>query len=396
MNRNEPDLDRLTDISDPATMRLTSDLHRLCSTTIPPAVRAGIAQTLSVANAEAQKVPTAHPLIALAPRLAMRRVSTKWMVSVAAALLLVLGGGAGVLRLASPGTASAAEILRRAAVAVVNVGANQVVHEITVAHVGAQPTGAPAVGDITSEQWTQVDGSGNPLQIDLSHTNADSTPFERLVADDQGNVWTYTPGQSTVEKSIWTPGQPFFRPPPASDPMAILYLAKQTVNAPQDPSAIHDLLQSAADGNDGQVKLLDEQTIGETRVDVVQISRSVASAGAGSAPNVTTEVVTVFIDPSTYLMCRIEMSGLNGQGAVVDDETVDVTKYEVMSPGDVPAGTFTFTPPAGVQIVDLSSTCPNDPSTPSGKTGAPGQNRTGRISHRGQAQTPPCPAGLKP
>jgi hypothetical protein len=292
----------------------------------------------------------AVPLGSLWPRGASRRA-----VSLAAAVLIVLGGVLGYLRVESPTSVSAAQILRRAAVALTDVGPNSVVHEISIVHVGIDSSNAPHAGDLVTEQWTQLAPNGNPARVDLHHTIVGGESDERLVADAQGVMWTYDPASKTVYKSSWTPGQPLFQPPPPSDPMAILLLAKQTTNAPQDPAAMRALLLAAAKGTALQSRLLPQQSLDGRTMDVIEISRSTAGPGWQSAPNATSEVVTIYADASTYLIRRVEMRGLDDRGATVSEERGDVTKYEVLPTSAVPAGTFTFTPPPGTQLVTCSA-----------------------------------------
>jgi hypothetical protein len=363
-NSFDSELDLDTGSSDPKMLRLISDLQQLATVTISTRRRSEIATYLSSRahidvekSAQSVATPLALPreVTRPGPHVANHGIA-KWLLSTAAALLLILGGGVGVLRLTSPGAVSAAQILKRAAVAFGNVPANQVVHETTIEHLVQQP-GSPSIGDISSEQWTQVDSKGYPLQVDLTHTAANSVPGERLVADNQGNVWTYDPVGNSVTKGTWTPGTAFFQPPPASDPMSILFLAKQTMNAPQDPSVMRNLLQSASGGADGQMQILPQQTIDGIAYDVVQITRATTGGTARSAPDATSDVIIVFIDPSTYFIRRIEMKGVNDYGATVSDQTIDITRYEVMSPSDVPPGTFTFTPSPGTRVVNMKRQC---------------------------------------
>lgn len=356
MNHDESDLDLSAQAPD-ATMRtLMAQLEIMCSTSIDPARRAAIGQRLNAywlehRNSAAARRATMLRLPSDAAVSRGRRTvrPNKWLLSVAAALILGLSGGFGVLQLTNPRNASAAQILRRAATSA-DVPANQVAHEITVEHYASQPEAPYPAGDITSEQWTQVDGNGNPLQISLTSTDANSNVLSRLVASSSGQVWNYDTPSNTVVESAWSPGMPFFQGPPSSDPMAILFLAKETVDAPQDPKAMHDLLQAAADGSNGELALLPQQTIHGQQVDVVQVTRT-PTGDAGLVPGVSSEVITVYIDPSTYLIRRIDLAELNDQRQALTEWSVDIAKYEVVPPDEVPPGTFTFSPPPGTKVM---------------------------------------------
>jgi hypothetical protein len=274
--------------------------------------------------------------------------------SLAAACLLVLGGLLGYERLQSPATVSAASVLRRAAAATRGVTSSAVVHEMTVSHVNGvtPPPGVTHFNDVTVEQWTQVDAAGNPVRFDLRRTSP--TPGlrgSRTVGDAAGNLWEYDENSpEIVGKMAWTPGKPYFQPPPPSDTDAILFLLKQTMNTPQDPAAMRALLLAAARETDGETRLLPQQTIDGRPVDVVEVERSTPVPPPHTARDATKTVIIISLDASTYLVKRIDMRSLNDAGVTVTDDQLTVTTYARVSPASVPPGTFTFTPGPGMQV----------------------------------------------
>jgi hypothetical protein len=337
------DLDLAPDGADFTTLRLLADLERACVATIPPRRRTDIARRLSASADTA----AASPPLTLRGAAGTRRMSVnrrRWIgrprtrvASVAAAALVALAGTLGYLHLQNPSSVSAAELLHRAAHAVGDVAPGQVVHEVV------------RDGSITHEQWTQVNADGNPMRIDLRAGSPNTSLKESLVADAQGNLWTIT-GPNQVYKSTWTPGTPLFQGPPPSDPEAILFLPKQTINRPQDPGAMRRLLLTASQGSDGQTRLMPRQTIDGRTVDVIEVSRKAPSSGYGLPQGVTTNVLTIYLDDSTYRIRRIDWRGVNDSGATVQDWLLDITTYEVVPLSAVPSGTFAFTPSPGTQV----------------------------------------------
>jgi hypothetical protein len=86
-------------------------------------------------------------------------------------------------------------------------------------------------------------------------------------------------------------------------------------------------------------------------MDVIEVSRSTPiGSGLQSGPAATTELVTIYIDTRTYVVRRIEMRGLDARGTLVSEDRLDVATFEVLDPSAVPPGTFSFSPPPGVQM----------------------------------------------
>lgn len=98
-----------------------------------------------------------------------------------------------------------------------------------------------------------MDGQGSPVRVDLSADIGDS--HDRWLADAAGHLWMYDiwteasgPDGGTLPQNTWSPGAPLFGPPPSSEPLWVVFLAKQTANAPRDPASIRALLSAAANG----------------------------------------------------------------------------------------------------------------------------------------------------
>ncbi|HCF99062.1 MAG TPA: hypothetical protein DEV93_00795 [Chloroflexi bacterium] len=154
--------------SDPAFRHLISDLQNICSTNISAQPRADIARRLGLAPAKASATVAARGPILVAPlppshRGHLRRPrASGWLLSAAAAAFIALGGTFGYLHLQTPATASAAQVLRRAALAVTAASPGQVIYEVTIVRLLRQPSAQVDARDITAEQWTQLAADGNP------------------------------------------------------------------------------------------------------------------------------------------------------------------------------------------------------------------------------------------
>jgi hypothetical protein len=166
-----------------------------------------------------------------------------------------------------------------------------------------------------------------------------------------------------VNKNAWTPGKPFFQPPPASDPEAILYLPKQTMNAPQVPGGMRELLLAAAKGTDGQIRLLPQQSVDGATVDVVQVTRQIAGASSQQPEGWTANVITIYLDSSTYLIRRIDIGGRNPEGVTLAEQRLDITTCEILPASDVPTGVFTFTPPPGTNVCTIVDATTSPPAS---------------------------------
>jgi len=323
---------------------LLAGLEQAYATRMPEAPRAAIGHDLAIA-ARTRRAPAsrrrAFP--------ALGRTRSR-LISLAVVAVVTLSGLFGYMRLDSATPASAAQILRHAAGALATTGTAQVVHEIIV----EQETVPHDANSLTHEQWTQLNSEGQPVAVDEYAVVGGSTTG-RMVADAQGHLWS-DGGSGSIFETAWTPGKPLFSGPPPSDPMAILFLAKQTANTPQDPAAMQSILLAAAGGKDGDVRLLPQQVIDGHTVDVVEVSRSSAGQNWRPAPNATRELVDIYIDASSYLIRRIDMRGVDEQGTTVSDETMSITLYQVLSPSEVPPGTFTFTPPPGASVLNCTAT----------------------------------------
>lgn len=335
------DLRQYLDCPDALMQRLTADLETACNAPVPPDLQEAMARHL----ASAARKPARRRSMLGGVRVRSR------LTSLAAAALIIAAGTVGYARLQSPTPVSAAQILRRAAAAMSEVPVGDVVHEVTQMHLSAAVT-PPPNDDLTFEQWTQVNGEGNPLQADLVAKSANRALDERLVADAQGHMWTYGPTADTVTKSTWTPGKPLFSGPKPTDPQGIIFLPKEMMDSPQDPNTMRDLLNAAASGSDGQMKRLDPQTIDGRAMDVVQVTHAAGDATSPFPPGWSLEVYTIYLDASTHLVRRIDVKGMSDQGATVYQQTFDVTTYEVLPLSQVPAGTFTFTPAPGTKVCE--------------------------------------------
>jgi hypothetical protein len=272
-------------------------------------------------------------------------VPNSWMrlAASAAALGALVAASTGVyLHMNGATPASAQTILRRAVAAEPKPG--DVVHSDSTYRILVQPAGAPSSPALsTYDQWSQIGPSGGVAQASIRYT--EGTHTGGLVADDQGNLWTFSDGKYV--KSTWTVGKLF------GGSNEITFLLKSTVLSPQDPGGIKELLAAAAHAGPGSstdgMTLLPSQTLDGRQVNVVRITHPIADSTkpcvyGGSAPDATRTTITLYIDSSSYLIRRIEELSTNAQGKTVAGDELHVTTYDIVPLSQVPPGTFTFTP----------------------------------------------------
>lgn len=154
---------------------------------------------------------------------------------------------------------------------------------------------------------------------------------------------------------------------PRLGPNLHLFLAKLTANAPQDPASMHTLLLAAAGGSDGQTQLLPQQTNRWQDSGCRADYPAGFSAGRRLGCRSNDGSHDGLHRPSSYLIQRIDTKGVDAQGTTVDEESMDITKYETVSLPSVLPGTFSFTPPAGVTILRPNVACPTH-LKPAGRT----------------------------
>jgi hypothetical protein len=308
------------------------------------------------------------------------------LVAAAAALLLAAGSALGYLTLDHPAPVSAAPLLRAAASAAVGGQIGQVVHEVVVVHV-RQGDGS-AGNNITIDRWTQLAPNGE-ARIDMVSTSTSPLRHMRLVAAANGVLWLYNPTVHSVSKGTWVPGSRLYRTPTLATPN-LLDFVKAVLGGPQDPFAMRDLLESAAQGREGAIRLLPPETRDGTSVDVVEVTRA-PQQGSSPGLELAREVLILDLDRSSHLVRRLDLRGLNPRGSTLEEETVDFVTYQVEPTSAVPPGIFSFAPPPGVVVTGCdrpckaaSSPCATPGPCPSGKTslkdaGTDHKNRTGRA-----------------
>jgi hypothetical protein len=333
------DLGPLLERSDPTMQRLLSDLNSACDVRMPAGPRVEIAQCL----ADASHQPPASP------RSSSRRWLQPRLTSLVVAVAIVVAGVLGYGRFQSPAAVSAAQILRRAADAAARVPAGDAVH--TVIHMYVVKSDIPLpYDDITFEKWTQVNGNGQPMQIDQVERSSNPESDERVVAESDGTLWMYSGIGHTASRSTWTPGTPLFPGPSTSHGQGISFLPKELMDGPQDPVVMGNLLIAAASGAYEQLKLLDQQVIDGRTMDVVRASLTSNQDGSPLPQGWAREVYTIDLDSSTHLARRITVSGVNDRGSALYDEVFDVKGYDTVPIAEIPPGTFTFTPPPGTRV----------------------------------------------
>jgi len=308
--------------------RLVADLEGYYAAPAPADVRAAVraavrAQALTARPVPRRRAPLAPPI---------RRVAVA-----AAAVLLALGGLAGLLRAQAPTPVSAQAILRRAAAALAAPHPNAVTRDVSRVYYGpnrgqdvSQDVSIQGPLTLTVDQWTQLDATG---AISRQVTTA-TTPAGRLVfrALRQGReVRTYGargPGRDwivDVTQAI------------ESDPTPV-------VNSGFLSLDLARLVGEARAGAASYIHLLPAQTMAGAPVDVVEI---------GTRADAT----ILYIDARTYVIRGVdEVESWSGHGQRHLALSMRLLRHAVVAPAAIPAGTFALAAPAGVPVLHPTPT----------------------------------------
>jgi hypothetical protein len=274
------------------------------------------------------------------------------LVAAAGVVLIVVGSALGYVGLRQPAPVSAAPLLREAARAAVGGPNGQVVHEIVEVRV-SQP-GGPGGSRTTIDRWTQLAPNGE-ARIDMTLTGTNPLRHVRLVAEAGGVLWLYEDAANTASENSWTPGTRLYRTATLAN-LNLLGFLKALIGGPQDPYAMRDLLAAAAEGHEGEIRLVPGKSAGNASVDRLEVVHTVQGRSSRGLRE-SEDVLTIDLDRHSHLVRRLELRGLNAQGSILADEAVDFLTYQFLPMSAVPTGTFVFTPRPGLKISHCAGTC---------------------------------------
>jgi hypothetical protein len=119
---------------------------------------------------------------------------------------------------------------------------------------------------------------------------------------------------------------------------------------------MRQLVQDARQGIPSGTTLLPPQTLDGTIVDVVKVIPTVPKEKGGGflKPGAYS---LLYIDPDTYAIRGVDTFQIDAAGAARPGSSMRVTLNVGLSPSDVPADAFAFTPPAAATVAAQPPTC---------------------------------------
>jgi len=345
--RDKPYPDLVGDGDDPRLLRIVVGLDALG--------RAAAADSLSPEqDREIQRALTAHALEAhrrasAGPRVVQHRLRSprQRVASLASAALLALAGLGAYTQLHLPTPASAAQILRRTALAMAPPAGSNLLRQV-LTYDGSGASSSPLL-HWTATQWVRFAADES---IDrLNSTIVVNGRVEHREVLNNKDYWGYMgagfkangPGASV------SPAAPL-RPARGSD--GIVWPI-ELMTEPQDLGSLRGLLMTAATKD--ETHLLPQQTIDGRLVDVVQVVHRWPDIVNGvsipsSRDGATMETLTFYIDAASSVLRGVDERDQNARGATVATGRLRVVTYEVIPAADAPADTFTYTPPPGLPV----------------------------------------------
>ncbi len=341
--RDKPYPDLVGDGDDPRLLRIVVGLDALG--------RAAAADSLSPEqDREIQRALTAHALEAhrrasAGPRVVQHRLRSprQRVASLASAALLALAGLGAYTQLHSPAPASAAQILRRTALAMAPPTGGDLLRQV-MTYDGSDASPSPLPQE-TATQWVRFATDGSVDRVN-SALVVDGRVEQQEVLSDREH-WEYivkAGGEASVR-----PASPL-RPDLGSN--GIVWPI-ELMTEPQDLGALRGLLMTAATKDEAH--LLPQQPIDGRLVDVVQVvHRWPVTVDGVSIPSsrdgATMETLTFYIDAASSVLRGVDERDQNARGATVATGRLRVVTYEVIPAAEAPADTFTYTPPPGVPV----------------------------------------------
>ena len=245
--------------------------------------------------------------------------------SVGAALLLVLGGLAGYLRLTSPTPVSAQPVLRRAAA--IHLPPNSALHlvyRVTVTFAGQSGDKGAGPHSGTADVWIESDAAGNPVLSAQTLTLDVKNIFTRYIQTG-GETYSHDPegrNDNTIAISPETRHDPSWLVP---NHMFDGATVARYLNAPSQQQG---------------VQLLPEQTLDGHAVDVVQVD------GGPDRPALRT---TLYFDARTYLLRGFDAAGIDSSYPIPTWQA-RLRNETAMPASSVPPQTFTLNAPATARV----------------------------------------------
>lgn len=302
-----------------------------------------------------ERIPHMDTTTTLARPRPVRTTAPRWprrmrlrVASVAAAVLLALSGFAGYLRWQAPTPVSAQTVLRHTAAALHPVAADRVVHDVSTVHTvnapgvnaGVSGISANTTPDVTVESWTQWDAAGAVARDDTAIFGGTSTAGPLLQRSVQTGLTTklYSAQSNTTVVMTATPG-------PAQP---------QVIPNPFDTASLRRFVLDAQQGKNGEARLMPQQKLDDgTTVDVVQVAHTErVDPRADAATAARQFTVTLYVDADTYVIRKMDLTGVNAKGSLLTSSTVRVVSYKVVPASAVPPTVFSLRAPAGARVIE--------------------------------------------
>jgi len=272
--------------------------------------------------------------------------------SLAAAVLLAVGGLAGYLRWQAPTPVSAQSVLRHTAAALHPVAADRVVHDVSTVHTvnapgvnaGVSGISANTTPDVTVESWTQWDAAGMVARDDTTIFSGTSTAGPLLQRSVRTGLTTrlYSAQSNTTVVMTATPG-------PAQP---------QIIPNPFDTASLRQFVLDAQQGKNGEARLLPQQKLDDgTTVDVVQVTHTQPiDPQANAATTARRFIVTLYVDEETYVIHKMDIGAVNAAGTLLTSSAMRVVSYTVVPASGVPPTVFSLHAPANGRVVIVPHT----------------------------------------
>ena len=278
-------------------------------------------------------------------------MGARWAPGVVAALLAV-SGLAVFLQLRTPENVSAAQVLHRARLALVNAHRSEVIHEVSMVRVIPNPhgptVGVPWLGDtpdgrlvptVIEDSWTQLADDHTIARLDT--TAEDSSGRIRFHVVGRGTRgMAYDAADGSVVVFPWRRPAVFLDSRP--------YGVGLPTNLPIPAAVVQELLQ----GKQPQLAagdvahFLGRQSFQGVTVDVVQVVHRVPyDTGIGTPA--WRQIFTYYVDTGDYVVRRSVVRTVDARDRILGMSITRLIRHERIPVSHVPVGVFTFTAPPG-------------------------------------------------
>ncbi len=269
------------------------------------------------------------------------------LVSVAAAVVLALGGSATYyLRVQAPTPVSAQSVLRQAAAALATASPDEVAHVTSTFYYGDNSsfgTGHQTLGSgpitFTVDQLTQYTKTGAISQQVASGTSITGTLLFRMVQTG-GMARLYGPGANVLEEFAMPRNSHFSW---ADNPFGIA--------SPQQ------FVLAAQQNRLPNVHLLSQQQLDGIAVYVVESSYAdlvPSGAKTATAPRPRRHIFRLYVDAQDYTIRGMDSLDIDAGAASRTVESLRVTGRETLALSSIPADTFALDAPASARVIPPS------------------------------------------